>query len=220
MTRYFILSYLMFQWVFIGSHLRAQDGYLLMEQYREGPNLTDAYSPWEISLVGLSSYWIPKNKNLKPKLNYLPKLRLLYRPVRSMAFTSGFEYLPLNYTYTQDKISYLDQLVYFSVPLGIRLFPYDRVHIGLAFHYNLYQKGNTLWPPKEKIQQISIAPQNLSNSLGVCANVDYNIWKKWRIEAQFRFTKKRDHLLSIQTNNFVGWFLGISHPIFQSKLNY
>lgn len=220
MNRHLILSNLLFQLLFLGTHLRAQDGHLLMEQYREGPVLTDAYSPWEISLVGLSSYWIPKNKNLKPKLNYLPKLRLLYRPVRSMAFTSGFEYLPLHYTYTQDKTSYLDQLVYFSIPLGIRLFPYERLHLGLAFHYNLYQKGNTLWPPKEKTQTTSIAPQNLSNSLGFCANVDYKIWKKWRIEAQFRFTKKRDHLLSIQTNSFVGWLLGISHPLFQSKLNY
>lgn len=220
MNRFFFFSFLVFQLLFKGVSLRAQDGYLLIEQYREGPALTNAYSPWEISLVGLSSYWIPKNKNLKPKLNYLPKLRLLYRPVRSMAFTTGFEYLPMHYTYTQNQITYFDRLVYFSIPLGIRLFPYERLHLGLAFHYNLYQKGNTLWPPKEKTQTTPITPGNLSNSLGFCTNVDYKIWKKWRVEAQFRFTKKRANLLSKQTNSYVGWLLGISHPLFQSKPNY
>ncbi len=219
MSRYVIFCVLLFQLFFEGS-LWAQDGHLLIQQYREGPALTHAFSRWEISGVALSSYWIPKNDALKPKINYLPKLRLLYRPVRSMALTTGFEYLPIHYSFTQGETTYLDKLVYFSIPLGIRLFPYERLHLGMAFHYNLYQKGNTFWPPKEKTETKAIAPGVLSNSVGFCASIDYRVWKRFRVEAQFRFSKKKASLLVPQTNSYTGWLLGISHPLFRSKANY
>ena len=197
--------------------LKAQDGYLLIQQYREGPALNNVYSALELVLIGGVSYWVPKNKNLTPKLNDLPQVRLLYRPAQSLAFTTGFEYLPIRYSYTQNENPSQDQLVYFSVPLGIRLFPYKKLHLGLTLQFNRYQKGKTLIPPKKPLETTRIPSGTLNNSVGLCASLDYNFWKKWRVEAQFRFTKKETNIRTVQTNSYVGWCLGISHPIFRSK---
>jgi len=219
-SRYFLLcliSSLFFTGVF---SLKAQDGSLLIQQYRNGPALTSAYSTWELTFVGLSSFWIPQNKMLSPKLNYLAHLRLLFKPSPSMAFTSGFEYVPIQYDYTQEETLYLDRLVYYSIPLGIRLFPYKRLHLGATIHYSLYQKGNSFWPAKEKTNNLPVAPGVLQNSIGFCASVDYAVWRNWRVEAQFRLTKRSNNLYALQTNSYIGYFIGLSHPLFKSKPNY
>ena len=202
------------------ADLFAQDGYLLIEQYREGPDLGSAYSSWEVDIIASSSLWIPENKVLSPKLNYLAQIRVMYKPAKSLALISGFDYIPKSYTYkTQDTIN-LDRLTYFSVPLGIRLFPYKRLHLGLSLQYHLYQNGASRTPPKKPVIIKNISPGILKNSFGFCASVDYTIWKKFSVEAQFRFTKKNETLFAIQTNSYTGWVLGLNYPLIQSKPNY
>ena len=121
----------------IGSAaLFAQDGYLLIEQYRQGPDLGSAYSPWEVDLIGSTTYWIPENKVLSPRLNYLAQIRVMYRPAKSLALISGFDYIPKNYTYETQNTIHLDRLTYFSVPLGIRLFPYKMLLSFTLFIYD------------------------------------------------------------------------------------
>ncbi len=205
----------------IGSAaLFAQDGYLLIEQYRQGPDLGSAYSPWEVDLIGSTTYWIPENKVLSPRLNYLAQIRVMYKPAKSLALISGFDYIPKNYTYETQNTIHLDRLTYFSVPLGIRLFPYKRVHLGLSLQYNLYQKGASRTPPKKPVLIENIPSGILKNSFGFCASVDYTIWKKFSLEVQFRFTKKNEPLFAIQTNSYTGWVLGLNYPLFQSKPTY
>mgnify|MGYP001462108336 CR=1 FL=1 len=200
--------------------LFAQDGYLLIEQYREGPDLGSAYSPWEVDLIGSTTYWIPQNKVLSPRLNYLVQIRLMYKPAKSLAIISGFDYIPKSYTYKTQETINLDRLTYFSVPLGIRLFPYKRLHLGLSLQYHLYQNGASRTPPKKPVLIKNISPGILKNSFGFCASVDYTIWKKFSVEAQFRFTKKNETLFAIQTNSYTGWVLGLNYPLIQSKPNY
>ena len=213
--------FLLLLFFFIGiAALFAQDGYLLIEQYREGPDLGSAYSPWEVDLIGSTTYWIPQNKVLSPRLNYLVQIRLMYKPAKSLAIISGFDYIPKSYTYETLNKTHLDRLTYFSVPLGIRLFPYKRLHLGLSSQYNLYQKGAYRIPPKKPVRIENIPPGILKNSFGFCASVDYTIWKKFSLEVQFRFTKKNESLYTIQTNNYTGWVLGLNYPLFESELNY
>ena len=189
----------------------------LLMQYNQGPDLDAFYRKWNFDLHTRMLYGNATEDYSFYKISYSAGFYIQYKLSKTFAFNSGADYFNLRYQYNLVNNQSYDQLTYLSIPMTIRVFPSRKLLFETGLLYNYLLKA---------INSEIIDPRNLSNDYpdGVFKNAfgwvfgaQYNVWKRFDLSLQYRFSKRAsDHSL-LQKNNFEAFLLGIHFFVLNPK---
>ena len=196
----------------------AQNGDLLVQQYNIGPALDDVYSKWTISF-GIHLNRINTDKEISnPKINFGAINELEYRMKKSLGIISGINYDKISYSYPLINSIGEDELIYFSIPIGIRLHPTTRVSFSIGGLYNNFNKGQLTITYENFERSEPYAMGIFENSIGGFTQVGYNFFENFFAYFNFRWATRNNSPTKPQSNNTSGFQLGISYQIWNSRI--
>ena len=181
----------------------------LLMQYNKGQDLDGFYRKWNFDLHTRILYGNSKEDYSVSKISYSAGVYIQYKLSKTFAINSGGDYFSLRYQYILSKNQSYDQLAYLSIPLTIRVFPSRKLlfETGLLYNHLLQAQNTEILDPR---YQSNDYPEGVfKNAFGWLFGTQYNIWKKFAISFQYRFSKRVSDPNAFQKNNFVAFMLGI-----------
>lgn len=214
-----ILYVLILLFLLLGSFSgQAQGGDLLIQQYNKGPVLDNVYSRWSIypgiHLIRINT----DQETTTPKLTSGGFLHLEYRVSKTVGFFSGLNYTPIAYTYpVQDSLGQ-DRLTYLSIPLALRLHPNTKISVALGGTYNIFHQGEKLLR-LDDFEAREYYPEGVfKNSFGGVVQVGYHFFNRFYGFVNFRWATKSSSPTQKQTNNTLGFQLGLNVALWRSRI--
>ena len=196
----------------------AQNSDILIQQYNIGPALEDVYSKWTIYL-GAHLNRIDSDKEISnPLINFGAINQLEYRMKKSFGFLAGINYNKISYNYPLINSVGEDELVYFSLPFGIRLHPTNKVSFAIGVLYNNFNRGQLTIKYENFERSEPYAIGIFENSIGGFTQVGYNFLKNFYTYLNFRWATKNNSPMMPQSNNTSGFQFGISYHIWSSRI--
>lgn len=196
----------------------AQNSDILIQQYNIGPALDDIYSRWTFSL-GAHLNRIDSDKEISnPLINFGAINQLEFRMTKSFGVITGVNYNRISYNYPLINSVGKDELVYYSFPFGIRLHPTNKVSFAIGGLYNNFNRGQLTikYENFERSEMYSIGI--FENSIGGFTQVEYNFLKNFHTYFNFRWATKNNSPTMPQSNNTLGFQIGISYQIWSSRI--
>ena len=202
--------------LFAGVILAQGDANLLL-QYNKGPDLDAFYRTWNFDF---QAFVVRVNLNedySKPGITYAVGSNVQYKFSKTVGLTSGIGFFNIHYQYELSSNTSTDKLSYFTLPLTVRVSPSRNLILetGAICHFLLKAKNSGIvnLSDKSNIYEDGV----FKNSIGWLFSVQYNVWKRLNISAQYRFIKKSSVAFSIQKNNFSGLLFGVHYFVFDPK---
>ncbi len=189
----------------------------LLMQYNKGQDLDGFYRKWNLDLHTRMLYGNSKEDYSVSKISYSAGVYIQYKLSKTFALCSGGDYLNLRYQYKLANNQSYDQLTYFSVPLTIRVFPSRKLlfETGVLYNHLLEARNTQIGDPRNKINDY---PEGaFKNAFGWLFGTQYNVWKRFDVSLQYRFSKRASDPNVLQKNNFEAFILGIHFFILNPK---
>jgi len=196
----------------------AQGGDLLIQQYYRGPQLDSNYSKWTFRLGPQLNRINTDLGTTTPTLAIGGLVEIEYRFSKTVGLVSGAKFTPISYSYIEADSLAIDNLKYISYPLMLRLQPTYKLSFGLGIIYQDYLSGQKeLGQEDAKLTTIYTAGI-FKNSIGMIGQLSYHLNSRFNIFGNYRWVKRTSPPYQAQTNNTVGFQLGVSYLFLKSKL--
>ena len=212
-----ILSFILFYFILVGFSCFAQGGDLLIQQYSKGPGLDENFSKWSLRIGPQINRINTDLGTGSPTLTFGGGIEIEYGLSKTTGLVIGAQYTPISYSYIEGDYTATDRLKYISLPLLLRLKPTTKISFGLGIVYQIYLNGEKKLE-KEKVKVITSYEEGIfKNTIGANLQVAYYI-KRLLIYANFRWVRRTSPLIQSQTNNTLGFQMGINFRLWKSKL--
>ena len=140
------------------------------------------------------------------------------RMSKTVGFVSGINYSPVKYSYEVKNSLVQDRISYFSVPLGIRLHPTKKTNIGLGSNFNIFNKAEFIRIEEDIENYEAYSKGVFKNSFGGFVQLGYQFYKRFVIYGNFRWVRRTSPPIQSQTNNTLGFQMGVNFRLWKSKL--
>ena len=212
--KYYYILFYFFTGVF---NCFAQDGDLLIQQYNKGPGLDQNFSKWSLRIGPQINRINTDLGTSSPTLTFGGGMEIEYGFSKTTGLVIGGQYTPISYTYIEGDSTATDRLKYISLPLLLRLRPTTKISFGLGLVYQFYLNGEKKLE-KEKVKVITSYEEGIfKNTIGANLQVAYYI-KRLLIYGNFRWVRRTSPPIQSQTNNTLGFQMGINFRLWKSKL--
>ena len=201
----------------LGFTLWGQGGDLLIQQYRRGPALDAPFSKWTVFVGPTVQYLNTDLATTSPTFTLGAISTVEYALSKSFRLKTGVGYLPVQYKFTLNDSLQKDRISYFSIPLGIALYPTDRTKIEIGGNYELISTAKQLTQPAGKWVKEDYEKGLFFNTFGIHVKVGYTFWQKFHLYAAYRFAKRNTPLSIPKSSNHKGYQLGVVYRIFSSR---
>ena len=199
-----------------GVNMFSQGGDILIQQYSKGPELNQMYSKWSFS-IGPEVNRINSDLNTaSPTITVGGMINIEYRFSKTVGLISGLKFVPISYRYVFENSLRKDRLQYLTIPLILKLNPFEKISFGLGILYNHYEKGQRVLR-FEDAEVITEYPEGVfSNPLGFSAQVGYHIWDRFNASINYRLAKKYSPANQPQSNNSKGLQVSLTYTFLRS----
>ena len=212
-----ILSFILFYFILVGFSCFAQGGDLLIQQYSKGPRLDENFSKWSLRIGPQINRINTDLGTGSPTLTFGGGIEIEYGLSKTTGLVIGAQYTPISYSYIEGDYTATDRLKYISLPLLLRLKPTTKISFGLGPVYQIYLNGDKKLE-KEIEKVITLYEEGIfKNTLGANLQVAYYI-KRFLIYGNFRWVRRTSPPIQSQTNNTLGFQMGINFRLWKSKL--
>ena len=196
----------------------------LYKQYRTGPDPDGFYHIWNYSLHGGLNLINSDQSYTKNSIGKVVGFEVQKLESKTFGFSTGFEFNEIQYQYDGFLENSTDTLNWLSFPLSIRLYPSRRLlfEVGMKYHYFLNAKNSIT---KNAVTGSFQYPrESFGNIFGTFIAIQYQIWKRLNVGAQYQYLKGRKRNPSeIQPNVFNGLTIKFSafikNPMKRPELN-
>lgn len=189
----------------------AQGGELLIQQYHKVGFDMEYYPKWNFDAFLQFHHSQPMDGMTRGRLHLNLGGRVHYRIEKTFGLTSGISYHRLAYQYNLAQDQSLDRLYFLRFPLGISVYPTKRIRLGLGGVYHFYLNATGQPPPSAERQPY---PEGtFVSSLGMYANAEYLVWKRFSVSLNYSFQKKSYNNYSREKQNFQSFGLGIHYTL-------
>ena len=194
----------------------SQGGDILIQQYSKGPELNQMYSKWSFS-IGPEVNRINSDLNTaSPTITVGGMINIEYRFSKTVGLISGLKFVPISYRYVIENSLGKDRLQYLTIPLILKLNPFEKISFGLGMLYNHYEKGQRILRFKDA-EVITEYPEGVfSNPLGFSAQVGYHFWGRFNATINYRWAKKYSPANQPQSNNSKGLQASLTYTFLRS----
>lgn len=198
---------------FVLSIANAQDGSLLIQQYRRGPALKAPYMKWNIELEAYGVYASIQDGRTNPKLDHAFGGRFQYRFTKSFGFTTGLNHLNMTYQFDFENDNSIDRITYLAYLFTFRVFAGNNLSfdIGGQIKQPLSATNTYFDEELETTFVIPYAENTYKNTLGMVFGVQYRILRPLKVSLQFRFAKRFRKPLGTRNNNTGGVVFGFQY---------
>ncbi len=199
-----------------GVNMFSQGGGILIQQYSKGPELNQMYSKWSFS-IGPEVNRINSDLNTaSPTITVGGMINIEYRFSKTVGLISGLKFVPISYRYVFENSLGKDRLQYLTIPLILKLNPFEKISFGLGMLYNHYEKGQRILRFKDA-EVITEYPEGVfSNPLGFSAQVGYHFWGRFNATINYRWAKKYSPANQPQSNNSKGLQASLTYTFLRS----
>ena len=199
-----------------GVNMFSQGGDILIQQYSKGPELNQMYSKWSFS-IGSEVNRINSDLNTaSPTITVGGMINIEYRFSKTVGLISGLKFVPISYRYVFENSLRKDRLQYLTIPLILKLNPFEKISFGLGVLYNHYEKGQRILRFKDA-EVITEYPEGVfSNPLGFSAQVGYHFWGCFNATINYRWAKKYSPANQPQSNNSKGLQASLTYTFLRS----
>jgi len=195
----------------------AQGGDLLIQQYNRGPQLDSNYSKWSFRLGPQLNRINTDLGTTTPTLTFGGLVEIEYRFSKTVGLVSGPQFTPISYSYIEADSLAIDRLKYISFPLMLRLQPTYKLSFGLGIIYQAYLSGQKELGEEDAKLTTSYTTGIFKNSIGMIGQLSYHLNSRFNIFGNYRWVKRTSPPTQAQTNNTVGFQLGVSYLFVKSK---
>lgn len=196
----------------------SQGGDLLIQQYNRGPQLDSNYSKWSFRLGPQLNRINTDLGTTTPTLTLGGLVEIEYRFSKTVGLVSGAQFTPISYSYIEADNLAKDHLKYISYPLMLRLQPTYRLSFGLGIIYQAFLNGQKELGEEEAKLTTPYAKGIFKNSVGMIGQLSYHLNPRFNVFANYRWVKRTSPPTQAQTNNTIGFQLGVSYLFLKSKL--
>ena len=199
-----------------GVNMFSQGGDILIQQYSKGPELNQMYSKWSFS-IGPEVNRINSDLNTaSPTITVGGMINIEYRFSKTVGLISGLKFVPISYRFVFGNSLGKDRLQYLTIPLILKLNPFEKISFGLGMLYNHYEKGQRILRFKDA-EVITEYPEGVfSNPLGFSAQVGYHFWGRFNATINYRWAKKYSPANQPQSNNSKGLQASLTYNFLRS----
>jgi len=195
----------------------AQGGDLLIQQYNRGPQLDSKYSKWSFQLGPQLNRINTDLGTTTPTLTFGGLVEIEYRFSKTVGLVSGAQFTPISYSYIEADSLAIDRLKYISYPLMLRLQPSYKLSFGLGIIYQAYLSGQKELGEEDAKLTTSYTAGIFKNSIGMIGQLSYHLNSRFNIFGNYRWVKRTSPPTQAQTNNTIGFQLGVSYLFLKSK---
>jgi len=195
----------------------AQGGDLLIQQYNRGPQLDSNYSKWSFRLGPQLNRINTDLGTTSPTLTFGGLVEIEYRFSKTVGLVSGAQFTPISYSYIEADSLTIDRLKYISYPLMLRLQPTYKLSFGLGIIYQAFLSGQKELGEEDAKLTTSYTASIFKNSIGMIGQLSYHLNSRFNIFGNYRWLKRTSPPTQAQTNNTVGFQLGVSYLFLKSK---
>jgi predicted porin len=153
-----------------------------------------------------------------PTLTLGGLVEIEYRFSKTVGLVSGAQFTPISYSYIEADTLAKDRLKYISYPLMLRLQPTYRLSFGLGIIYQAFLNGQKELGEEEAKLTTPYAKGIFKNSIGMIGQLSYHLNARFNVFANYRWVKRTSPPTQTQTNNTIGFQLGVSYLFLKSKL--
>ena len=196
----------------------SQGGDLLIQQYNRGPQLDSNYSKWSFRLGPQLNRINTDLGTTTPTLTLGGLVEIEYRFSKTVGLVSGAQFTPISYSCIEADTLAKDRLKYISYPLMLRLQPTYRLSFGLGIIYQAFLNGQKELGEEEAKLTTPYAKGIFKNSIGMIGQLSYHLNARFNVFANYRWVKRTSPPTQTQTNNTIGFQLGVSYLFLKSKL--
>ena len=194
----------------------SQGGGILIQQYSKGPELNQMYSKWSFS-IGPEVNRINSDLNTaSPTITVGGMINIEYRFSKTVGLISGLKFVPISYRYVFENSLGKDRLQYLTIPLILKLDPFEKISFGLGMLYNHYEKGQRILRFKDAEVITEYQEGVFSNPLGFSAQVGYHFWGRFNATINYRWAKKYSPANQPQSNNSKGLQASLTYTFLRS----
>ena len=199
-----------------GVNMFSQGGDILIQQYSKGPELNQMYSKWSFSIGPEVNRINSALNTASPTITVGGMINIEYRFSKTVGLISGLKFVPISYRYVFENSLRKDRLQYLTIPLILKLNPFEKISFGLGILYNHYEKGQRVLR-FEDAEVITEYPEGVfSNPLGFSAQVGYHIWDRFNASINYRLAKKYSPANQPQSNNSKGLQVSLTYTFLRS----
>ena len=195
----------------------AQGGDLLIQQYNRGPQLDSNYSKWSFRLGPQLNRINADLGTTTPTFTFGGLVEIEYRFSKTVGLVSGAQFTPISYNYIEAGSLAIDRLKYISYPLMLRLQPTYKLSFGLGIIYQDYLSGQKELGEKDTELTTYYTTGIFKNSFGMIGQLSYHLNSRFNIFGNYRWVKRTSPPIQVQTNNTIGFQLGVSYMFLKSK---
>ena len=195
----------------------AQGGDLLIQQYNRGPQLDSKHSKWSFQLGPQLNRINTDLGTTTPTLTFGGLVEIEYRFSKTVGLVSGAQFTPISYSYIEGDSLAIDRLKYISYPLMLRLQPTYKLSFGLGIIYQAYLSGQKELGGEDAKLTTSYTAGIFKNSIGMIGQLSYHLNSRFNIFGNYRWVKRTSPPTQAQTNNTIGFQLGVSYLFLKSK---
>lgn len=195
----------------------AQGGDLLIQQYNRGPQLDSNYSKWSFRLGPQLNRINTDLGTTSPTLTFGGLVEIEYRFSKTVGLVSGAQFTPISYSYIEADSLTIDRLKYISYPLMLRLQPTYKLSFGLGIIYQAFLSGQKELGEEDAKLTTSYTASIFKNSIGMIGQLSYHLNSRFNIFGNYRWLKRTSPPTQAQTNNTLGFQLGVSYLFLKSK---
>jgi len=180
--------------------------------------LDSNYSKWSFRLGPQLNRINTDLGTTTPTLTLGGLVEIEYRFSKTVGLVSGAQFTPISYSYIEADTLAKDRLKYISYPLMLRLQPTYRLSFGLGIIYQAFLKGQKELGEEEAKLTTPYAKGIFKNSIGMIGQLSYHLNPRFNVFANYRWVKRTSPPTQAQTNNTIGFQLGVSYLFLKSRL--
>lgn len=175
------------------------------------------YSKWSFRLGPQLNRINTDLGTTSPTLTFGGLVEIEYRFSKTVGLVSGAQFTPISYSYIEADSLTIDRLKYISYPLMLRLQPTYKLSFGLGIIYQAFLSGQKELGEEDAKLTTSYTASIFKNSIGMIGQLSYHLNSRFNIFGNYRWLKRTSPPTQAQTNNTVGFQLGVSYLFLKSK---